>query len=429
MKIPVLGKCLLIIIMIATVISPLFFLRLNEQTFNLNLFKVLAKAGSLCGTILLIWQSLLGYRGITGKLFPDLIWILNVHKTIGRYALFLITLHPVFITFYYLRKKQFNPLLFEKGLPFDAYVLVGIIAFVIFLLIVITSVFFRTKMNFKNWYGIHITSYLAILLLFVHSIPIGQTLSGTQLGNLWWLLAFFVIAVFIWRLLNQLGIGAKTYSVSDARNVGLQATEITCDPVKGAIKPRIGQFVYFRTNRRQCGRPFTVSQVNSGRLSITVKALGHYSTSLQSIQPGQKAYIDGPYGIFLQDALKSDRPLIMIAGGIGITPFYRLLTESTDIKREMILFYGSKTVDEIVYHSELEKMEHVKVIHVISHQKDYLGEKGFITLEIIQKYADQNLTGYDFLLCGPPVMIKKLEKTLLKATISPERIHHELFSY
>ncbi len=193
--------------------------------------------------------------------------------------------------------------------------------------------------------------------------------------------------------------------------------------------PQIGQFVYFRRNRGEAGRPFTVSRFDRGDLSITVKAQGHYSTAMRSITLNQRVYLDGPYGSFLQQALQGRRPLVMIAGGIGITPFYRLLTDPSDVSREMILFYGNRMTDDIIYRDELETIKRIRVVHVISDQEDYPGEKGYITVELLEKYIRHDLKAYDFLLCGPPVMITKVEQSLSDNGIPSEQIHHELFSF
>ncbi len=422
-------KKMLILAMAVTAVFPLVFLRLDEPTFKLNVFKLLAKAGSLCGTMLLIWQCLLGYRVIGGRLVRDFIWVLHVHKTVGQYALLLILLHPVFITLFYVQKHKGNPLTLSVGFPFDLYVFIGMLAFAMFLVVVVTSVFFRAKMDFKPWYGLHITSYPAIGLIFVHSFPIGQTLQDTRLDILWWALLVLVAGLIGYRLLCQVGIGARPHTVGRVKDVGDQAKEIICKPIKAPITPRIGQFVYFRQTRCEAGRPFTVSRCDRTSVCITVKAQGRYSTALQSVQPGQQVLMDGPYGIFTQKPLAGRRPLVMVAGGIGITPFYRLLTETTDPNREMILFYGNRTTDDIIYGDALKEIQQIKVVHVISHQEDYPGEKGFITVELMQKYVRQNLKAYDFLLCGPPVMITKVEQALSDIQIPSGQIHHELFSF
>mgnify|MGYP006303056299 CR=1 FL=1 len=77
-------KILLVCLIAATAAAPAFFIRLNEPTFQLNAWKLLAKIGSLCGTVLIIWQFLLGYRQAAAKwVIPDYLWLIRLHRWIG----------------------------------------------------------------------------------------------------------------------------------------------------------------------------------------------------------------------------------------------------------------------------------------------------------------------------------------------------------
>ncbi len=151
---------------------------------------------------------------------------------------------------------------------------------------------------------------------------------------------------------------------------------------------------------------------------------------MQSTRPGEKVFIDGPYGVFLHHASRSERPFVLIAGGIGITPFYRLLHDwRAEQAEELFLFYGNRTRDEIVYQQETEALEHVRVVHVLSDEEDYPGETGYITPNLLKKYLPRGLAEYEFLICGPPVMTTKLEAALDEQGVPREQIHHELFSF
>jgi predicted ferric reductase len=412
--------------------APLAFVRFNEPTASLQIYKALAKGGSLCGTVLLAWQFLLGFRQAVGNVARDLLWVLSLHKSVGRYALFLIVLHPLFIALYYLEKKGTNPLKLEGGWPFPAYTLLGFVAFFLFLVIVVTSVFLRRRLSLRTWYMLHLSSYLALPLVFVHSLAIGMTVRETALGSLWRLLAAFLAAFYVFRTSCWLGLLAKKHVVREVEQVGPNVVKITAEPIGSKLDPQLGQFIYFRRGFWGPTRPFTVSHYDrdSGNISVTVKALGRGTARLQSIQPGETVYIDGPYGVFARAALETDRPLVMIAGGIGITPFRRLFEElAYEPGRELHLFYGNRRRNEIVYEEELNNVETVTVTHVISDDPDHPGERGYITLDLMGKYLQQEFAAYDFLICGPPAMTVKLEAELAQAGVPPRQIHHELFSY
>jgi NAD(P)H-flavin reductase len=129
-------------------------------------------------------------------------------------------------------------------------------------------------------------------------------------------------------------------------------------------------------------------------------------------------------------ALQTDRPVVMVAGGIGITPFRRIFQElAYEPNREVHLFYGNRRRNEIVYEEELDNVETVTVTHVISDDPDHPGETGFITTDLMRTYLQRELTEYEFLICGPPAMTVKLESALEGEGVPAGQIHHELFSY
>ncbi len=427
-----LRKILLIGAVLLTSLVPLAFVRFNEPTPTLQIYKGLAKTGALCGTVLFAWQFLLGFRQAVGKVMRDLLWVLGMHKTIGRYALFLVALHPIFITLYYLDKKGFNPLLLQGDWPFRGFVLLGQIAFAVFLVIVVTSVFFRERLSLRAWYLTHLTSYLALPLVLVHSLPIGMTVGETGLGHVWWGLAGILALFYVFRILCWLTFFSRKHVVDEVEQVGPDVVKITARPLAGRMQPELGQFIYFRRGFWGPTRPFTVShyEPDCGCISVTVKALGRATTQFQEIEPGETVYIDGPYGVFAHAALQSERPLVMIAGGIGITPFRRIFEElAYEPGREVHLFYGNKSANEIVYEEELNDVETITVIHVISHDPHYPGETGFITIDLLRKHLQRDLPEYEFLLCGPPVMVSKLGTGLAEAHVPEQQIHHEMFSY
>lgn len=425
-------KRILIAAIVITAAAPLFYVRWNEPIAALQAIKMLAKTGALCGTLLAVWQLLLGFRQLAGRVLNDLIWVLNSHKTIGRWVLYLIALHPVFITIYYLIKKGYNPLFLEGDFPFTGYVALGMAAILLFLTVVITSVYFRDKMRWKTWFGVHVTSYLAVSLVFIHSLPIGMTVGETGLGPVWWALSGVVAAVLVFRCAFRLGAFTFRHEVSEVKQVGPEVAKISLMPAGRRVNPQPGQFVYIRRGIWGSARPFTAShyEESTGELAVTIKAMGPTTKKFHQMKPGDTVYVDGPYGVFGREALRSDKPIVMIAGGIGITPFPRLIRAFKERPRdEIVLFFGNKITEEIVFEKELERIEGLRVVHVISHDPDYPGETGFITVEIINRHLDRPLPEHEFLICGPPIMTQKLEAALHGKNVPDAQIHHELFSY
>ncbi|MBD3414476.1 MAG: hypothetical protein GF421_08615, partial [Candidatus Aminicenantes bacterium] len=252
------------------------------------------------------------------------------------------------------------------------------------------------------------------------------------LGHFWWVLAGLAAVILFFRVSFRLGAFTSRHEVSEAKKVGPDVTKISMKPAQGHMHPKLGQFVYIRRGLWGPSRPFTVSHYDddTGELAVTIKALGPTTKWFQSTKPGESVYVDGPYGIFGQEALQSKKPVVMIAGGIGITPFMRLSRAFSKTSRgEVVLFFGNKKTEEITYKKELEQIPGLRTVHVISHDPDYPGETGFITTELMKRHLDKDLTSYEFLCCGPPVMTQKLETDLRKNSVPDAQIHHEMFSY
>ena len=148
---------------------------------------------------------------------------------------------------------------------------------------------------------------------------------------------------------------------------------------------------------------------------------------------GTKGEVSAPSGNFEYQPLRDAEKVICIAGGSGITPFISMANAVADGDEdfEMTLLYGSRTSESILFYDELKELESkcskVKVIHVLSdEEKEGQWEKGFITAELIKKYAPSD-EAYSIFLCGPQQMYSFVDKELEKLQLPKKYIRHEMF--
>ncbi len=424
------GRVVLALIIAVTSALPMLFVQLDEPSTRLAVYKVLAKTGSLVGGMFLLWQFFLGFRGAIAAILPDLSWLVELHKKLGQFGTLIIPLHPIFIGIYYLEVFDRNVYDIDLASPYSRAVLLGMVLLGVIAFVVISSAFFRNKMGFYQWFYTHLSSYLIPPLLIIHGFVLGETIGGTSFRYIWWVLAGLMAAFYVYRVAHKLGGFAVASRVRRADEVAKDATEVVMDSGR-AIRPALGQFVYLRRKVFENSRPYTVSTYDEeeGTLGITAKKEGPQTTRLQHVSPGVRMLVDGPYGVFTRLALATGDPVVMIAGGIGITPFRRvwqLLEERRD--REAWLFYGNEFYEDIVYRDEVDALEHVQVVHVLNQEPDFPGEHGFITVDILARHLPQDLQAYRFLICGPPVMVRKLEAALHESLVPDDRVQHELFS-
>ena len=150
---------------------------------------------------------------------------------------------------------------------------------------------------------------------------------------------------------------------------------------------------------------------------------------------GTKVEVSAPAGNFEYQELRDAKKVICLAGGSGITPFVSMANAIADGDEdfEMILLYGSRNAECVLFRDELSEIENkcdkVKVVHVLSDEGAELfdgAEKGFITAELIKKYAPSD-EAYSIFLCGPQQMYAFLDKELEKLNLPKKYIRHEMF--
>ena len=182
-----------------------------------------------------------------------------------------------------------------------------------------------------------------------------------------------------------------------------------------------GQYVNFRLKIGESvlSRPYTISSApfeargEKPFFEITVRRNVPYFVPdylFENVKVGDTLEGALPFGFFYWEPLRDSRELVALAGGSGITPFHSMAKEIAYGKMKgvkLTILYGSVKANDIVLKDELAKIEadcpDVKVIHVLSDEPDWPGEKGFITKEIIEKYSTPDCT---YMFCGPLAMFR-----------------------
>ncbi len=149
---------------------------------------------------------------------------------------------------------------------------------------------------------------------------------------------------------------------------------------------------------------------------------------------GSKVEVSAPSGNFEYQPLRDAQKVICIAGGSGITPFLSMANAIADGDEdfEMTLLYGSRDYDSILFREELEsltnKCDKINVIHVLEKAKRGFknSEKGYITAELIKKYAPDN-EPYSVFICGSQQMYAFVDKEIEKLGLAKKYIRHEMF--
>ena len=167
----------------------------------------------------------------------------------------------------------------------------------------------------------------------------------------------------------------------------------------------------------------------SGSYAITVRANpgGFVADRLLSEKKiGDAVITSAPQGFFYYEDLRDAKHVVGLAGGSGITPFLSMARALCDGIEdfELTLLYGSRTEEDILFRGELDEIARTcpkfKVVHVLSAEEKDGFEHGFVTAELIRKYAPAD-EAYSVFLCGPEAMYKFLRPEIEKLGL-PERL-------
>ncbi len=151
---------------------------------------------------------------------------------------------------------------------------------------------------------------------------------------------------------------------------------------------------------------------------------------LESLEKGETISVKGPAGKFIYD--DSNETIVMIAGGIGITPIRSILTSLEKKKGNhctIILIFGNLNREDIAFRDELENLNlpDYHLIHVLSDTTGMRNAyKGFITADIISKEVQKSSNAH-YMISGPPVMVKVIKKALATIDITEDRIRIDVF--
>ena len=185
-------------------------------------------------------------------------------------------------------------------------------------------------------------------------------------------------------------------------------------------------------------RPYSLAssprEALNGHYMLTIKRVKDGLASnyiLDNWAVGSEVTASEPLGVFTYEPLRDANTVIGIAGGSGITPFRSLAKAIADGDEEanLILLYGSRTLEDAIFQDEFKSLEKTcskfKLVNVLSHEENDGCEKGFITAELIKKYAPE--ANYSLFLCGPQAMYDFVDKEIATLGLRRKFVRHELF--
>ncbi|MGL5381644.1 FAD-binding oxidoreductase [Clostridium sp.] len=211
---------------------------------------------------------------------------------------------------------------------------------------------------------------------------------------------------------------------------------------KKLVKHLAGQFLPFKIKTdnaeyKDALRTYSLSIVpNEHIYRISVKRVpgGLISNYLHdNLNIGDEIEALIPTGLFTLNKSNTEKPLVLIAGGIGITPLLSMLYDSSDKFREVYFIQATQNSNLHPFKSDIESIsekENVKKIVFYDRplEEDTINNKYDFTGYITQDWIKENLPlNSEFYFCGPPPFMKGINKSLKSLGVSSENIHFEFF--
>jgi predicted ferric reductase len=360
------------------------------------------------------------------------------HSMGGRYAVGLVVAHALLITWGYAVTAH-TTVTHQAWTLLDSYPDV-LLATTAGLLLVMTGIASaraaRTRVRYETWYYLHLYTYLAVALAFSHQFADGaQFMTDTAARVAWSALYIAVAAAITWyRFVTPARQALRCrLRVTDVRTEADGVVTLTIGGRHLAeLGAESGQFFRWRFLTRDLwwtSTPYSLSEPpRADRLRITARASGDHSQALRGLRPGTRVIAEGPYGA-LTAAARHQPQVLLIAGGVGITPLRALLESLPAGPGQLTLIYRVSSLRDALFRRELETLaarRQARVWFVAGHRDELDGNPlsgGELTRRV------PGLAQHDVYLCGPPGLNAAVIRELRGAGVRRRQIHSESFEF
>ena len=361
--------------------------------------------------------------------------LVSWHRKSAPYSLFLILIHVLLVAVGYAANDKVRVAVeLWRLVTTYPWMLPAFVGFLAFMAAGISSYKrVRSKIKYETWWTIHLYTYIAIAFSFMHQVLTGVMFIGHPLNRAYWtgLYIFVAVTIVIWRIAIPL-YKTLRFKLRVAR-VTVEAPGIISIHVSGRnlnkLKAEGGQFFNWRFldgSRWYESHPFSLSAApTANEMRFTVKDLGDHSRSLISVKPGVRVMIEGPYGTFTKHQSHKSRPILLIGGGVGITPI-RALLEELPANRDISLIYRTSNEEGLIFLDEitdLAKRKNVR-LHVLPGSRRLYPLDSAHLLKLVP-----NVQESEIYICGPTSLTELIRATALELGMPKNRVHSEIFEY
>jgi NAD(P)H-flavin reductase len=220
------------------------------------------------------------------------------------------------------------------------------------------------------------------------------------------------------------------FRVRSAREELSHTFTVELEPPNGDFRFKPGQFVMvYAFGIGEVPISISSSPTREATILLTIRRTGAVTHALGRLKPGGFVGIRGPYGTPWPMEEAEGRDLLIIGGGIGLAPLRPAIyhaMENRDEYERVIVLYGTRTPDDILFKSQLERFgartDVTSLITVDAADRGWQGSVGVVTRLI-------GRVGFDpansmAMVCGPEIMMTVTAERLMEGyAMAPEDIY------
>jgi ferredoxin-NADP reductase len=185
-------------------------------------------------------------------------------------------------------------------------------------------------------------------------------------------------------------------------------------------------------------RPFTLaSSPDDDHLAIATRMRDTaFKRTLKAMAPGTPMQFEGPFGELTLPE-RTTRPVVFLAGGIGITPFYSMsrFAAAHALPHRITLFYSNRRPEDAAFLDEFmelpKKNTNFTFVGTMTEMEKssmpWEGEQGYIDAAMLARHL-AGATDAIYYLAGPAGMVAALRKMLNESGVSNDDIRTEEFT-
>jgi predicted ferric reductase len=297
--------------------------------------------------------------------------------------------------------------------------------------------------TYGTWRWIHGVLAVAIYTgLIVHILNVSESFDRGSLPREWVIAAALALGLlWVWFQTGRLRSRRNAFRVIRTTVAGRDARTIELAAEGGRRFDHLpGQFAWVSFRSPHIAKefhPFTIASSPSrpSTIQFTIRCCGDWTRKIDGVREEDRAFIQGPYGRFSHLFLQPQREIIMIAGGIGITPMLSMLRYMRDHgdPRRIILIWSNRTRAHLFDREELEAIAHkltgFKWVPIFTREESKDDRSRRLDTSALEQLVNDCGRDAAIFLCGPPAMVVQIRASLKRIGFSGNSIYTEAFGF